>query len=93
MHIPIKIIRRATAKSLLVWLDDDRSGFPVLWIPRSAIVWGESLEAGERDIVIDVATWMCKEIEEAFRRLQKARDGQRLLDMQFDMMRERKGTG
>ena len=56
VEIEIKLIVRATERALKVCVD--RYPFPIVWIPRSSVRWGETLEAGERDILIDVATWV-----------------------------------
>ena len=60
MDMPVKLIVRATERALKVCVD--RYPFPIVWIPRSSVRWGEQLEAGERDILIDVATWVLDKI-------------------------------
>ena len=56
MDLPIRVVRRATAKGLQVVLDEPP--FLIVWLPRRQVRWGENIRQGERDIILEVSDWV-----------------------------------
>ena len=89
MNLPIAAVVEARDKSVKVRLNFANK--PLVWLPRSAICYGEYVHAGDNIDVLDVATWAYQEIMLAIERAKTAPNGPfgspRLIDLQAQLWR------
>ena len=85
MKLPVSVVVEARDRSLLLRLGIANG--PLVRVPRSAVCHGEYFHGGERDVLMDFATWIHVEIMAAIARA-RTRPG-RVLDMQRELWQER----
>ena len=56
MKLPILIVNRSTPRAVKVTLAEGNR--PLIWLPRSQIRNGFSIEAGEEGLTLDISDWI-----------------------------------